>query len=165
MADHFTHLSVMAETAPREVVTDPDGIYVDATFGRGGHSRRILQRLSSRGRLIAFDRDPQAIESAAAIEDARFVLPGACETRLVLTMNARELLHFFRLRCCNRAQWEIRALADEMLRLVCEVAPSLFVRSGPSCVAGPCPEGAMCCGQTAQVREKYAALKQQALQQ
>ena len=72
MADHFTHLSVMAETAPREVVTDPDGIYVDATFGRGGHSRRILQRLSSRGRLIAFDRDPQAIESAAAIEDARF---------------------------------------------------------------------------------------------
>ena len=83
---------------------------------------------------------------------------------MIMTMNVRSLNNFFRHRCCNRAQWEIRALADEMLRLVCEVAPSLFVRSGPSCVAGPCPEGAMCCGQTAQVREKYAALKQQALQ-
>jgi thymidylate synthase (FAD) len=61
----------------------------------------------------------------ASNEDARFVLPGACETRMMLTMNARELLHFFSLRCCNRAQWEIRALAWEMLALAREAAPAL----------------------------------------
>ena len=61
-------------------------------------------------------------------EDARFVLPGACETRMMLTMNARELLHFLSLRCCNRAQWEIRALAWEMLRLAHTAAPALFSR-------------------------------------
>ncbi|MBQ5325768.1 MAG: FAD-dependent thymidylate synthase, partial [Oscillospiraceae bacterium] len=67
--------------------------------------------------------------------------------------------NFFRHRCCTRAQWEIRELADEMLRLVCEVAPSLFVRSGPPCVAGPCPEGKMSCGRMMEMREKYARMK------
>ncbi|HHT15999.1 MAG TPA: FAD-dependent thymidylate synthase [Clostridiales bacterium] len=88
-------------------------------------------------------------------EDARFVLPNACETKLVLTMNARELLHFFSLRCCNRAQWEIHALADRMLVLCKEHAPLLFAKAGPGCVNGPCPEGNKTCGQIAQVRQKY----------
>lgn len=79
-------------------------------------------------------------------EDARFVLPGACETRLMLTMNVRELRHFFSLRCCNRAQWEIRQLADEMLRLCYQVAPALFEDAGPGCVRGDCPEGEKSCG-------------------
>ena len=74
-------------------------------------------------------------------EDARFVLPNACETRMIVTMNARELLHFFSLRCCKRAQWEIRAVADEMLRLCKEVAPEIFAKAGPGCVRGHCPEG------------------------
>lgn len=74
-------------------------------------------------------------------EDARFVLPNACETRMIVTMNARELLHFFSLRCCKRAQWEIRAVADEMLRLCMEVAPEIFAKAGPGCVRGHCPEG------------------------
>lgn len=78
-------------------------------------------------------------------EDARFVLPNACETRLIVTMNARELLHFFSLRCCQRAQWEIRAVADEMLRLCREVAPTIFAKAGPGCVRGRCPEGEMGC--------------------
>ncbi|HPD88933.1 MAG TPA: FAD-dependent thymidylate synthase [Oscillospiraceae bacterium] len=81
-----------------------------------------------------------------AIEDARFVLPNACDTKMIVTMNARSLRNFFRLRCCNRAQWEIRAVADEMLRLCKEVAPTLFAKAGPPCVAGPCPEGKMSCG-------------------
>lgn len=81
-----------------------------------------------------------------ALEDARFVLPGACETRLMLTMNVRELLHFFSLRCCSRAQWEIRALANEMLRLCREVAPVIFDKAGPGCVRGHCPEGEKSCG-------------------
>lgn len=81
-------------------------------------------------------------------EDARFVLPNACDTRIIFTMNARSLHNFFRLRCCNRAQWEIRAMADEMLRLCREVSPVLFRHAGPSCaVTGKCSEGAMCCGE------------------
>ena len=74
-------------------------------------------------------------------EDARYVLPNACTTRLVLTMNARELLHVFRLRCCQRSQWEIRALAYMMLKKCREVAPLLFARAGAPCdVDGSCPE-------------------------
>ena len=91
----------------------------------------------------------------AAIEDARFVLPNACETKMVITMNARSLMNFFRHRCCTRAQWEIRDLANEMLRLVKEVAPTLFRYAGPSCVAGACPEGKMTCGRAAQMRKEY----------
>jgi len=93
-----------------------------------------------------------------SIEDARYVFPNACETKIIATMNARELIHFFGHRCCNRAQWEIRALADEMLKLVKEVAPNLFKLSGPSCVSGKCPEGAMTCGEIVTVREKYSKL-------
>lgn len=91
----------------------------------------------------------------AAIEDARFVLPNACETKMVVTMNARSLMNFFRHRCCSRAQWEIRALANEMLKLVQEVAPTLFKKAGPSCVNGPCPEGKMSCGKAELMRKTY----------
>lgn len=81
-----------------------------------------------------------------AIENARAVLPNACQTKLIVTMNARELMHFFSKRCCNRAQDEIRELADEMLRLCKGVAPILFSHAGAPCVAGTCPEGKMSCG-------------------
>lgn len=91
-------------------------------------------------------------------EDARFVLPNAAETKMMVTMNARELLHFFNLRCCNRAQWEIRALASEMLRLVREAAPVMFRDAGPGCLKGPCPEGKMSCGRIKEVREKYRSI-------
>ena len=94
----------------------------------------------------------------AAKEDARFVLPNAAETKLVVTMNARELRHFFAMRCCNRAQWEIRALATEMLRLVRGVAPVLFCAAGPRCLTAPCPEGRMTCGKQAQVKQKFEKL-------
>lgn len=91
----------------------------------------------------------------AAIEDARFVLPNACETKMVVTMNARSLMNFFHHRCCTRAQWEIRALANEMLALVKKEAPVLFKKAGPSCVSGPCPEGKMSCGKTEYMRKTY----------
>lgn len=93
-----------------------------------------------------------------AIEDARYVFPNACETKIVFTMNARALFNFFNKRCCNRAQWEIRELAIEMLKQVKEVAPSLFKYSGPGCVNGPCPEGKMTCGHIKEVREKFKTL-------
>ena len=86
-------------------------------------------------------------------EDARFVLPGACETRLMMTMNVRELRHFLSLRMCSRAQWEIRALATEMHRLCMEVAPALFADAGPGCLRGACPEGANSCGRAAEIRK------------
>lgn len=92
-------------------------------------------------------------------QDARFVLPGACETRMIFTMNARELMHFFALRCCERAQWEIRALADAMYAQVYKVAPVLFENAGPGCVSGVCPEGKRSCGQKAAVRIKMDELK------
>ena len=94
----------------------------------------------------------------SAIEDARFVFPNACETKIVLTMNARSLINFFNHRCCNRAQWEIRTLADGMLKQVKEIAPTLFQSIGPKCLVGPCPEGKMTCGKILDVRNKYAAL-------
>lgn len=92
--------------------------------------------------LIASGRTEQE-----AREDARFLLPNAAATQLVVTMNARELKHFFSLRCCNRAQWEIRALADRMRTLVLEVEEGLFKDSGAPCQRGkPCPEGTRSCG-------------------
>lgn len=81
-----------------------------------------------------------------ANENARGMLPNACETKLVMTMNARELLHFFSKRCCHRAQEPICELANEMLRLCKEVAPTLFAYAGAPCVRGKCPEGNMTCG-------------------
>ncbi len=94
-----------------------------------------------------------------AIEDARYVLPNACETKMVMTMNVRSLRNFFRLRCCNRAQWEIRAVATEMLRLCCEAAPALFRTAGPSCTCGGCTEGKMSCGKAKEVREKFEVIR------
>ena len=89
----------------------------------------------------------QLVKVGIPEEDARYILPNACKTNIVVTMNGRELLHFFRLRCCHRAQWEIRELADKMLDLVKDVAPIIFDKAGPSCVAtGRCPEGKRSCG-------------------
>lgn len=101
----------------------------------------------------------ELLEAGIPAEDARFVLPNAAETKLVTTMNARELLHFFTLRCCRRAQWEIRALAVEMLRQARQAAPLLFVDAGPGCLKEGCPEGAMSCGAMAEVRHEFAAMK------
>ena len=98
--------------------------------------------------------------SKMANEDARFLLPNACETKIVVTMNVRSLFNFFRHRCCNRAQWEIRAVANEMLRQCMEVAPHIFSHAGPSCVAeGKCPEGKMTCGKINEVKDYFAAMK------
>jgi thymidylate synthase (FAD) len=79
-------------------------------------------------------------------EDARYVLPNGCTTNITITMNARELLHFFSLRCCNRAQWEIRDMADRMREICKEISPAIFKKAGPMCLRGPCPEGKLTCG-------------------
>ena len=105
------------------------------------------------------EKQARAKASKQANEDARFVLPNACETKMVVTMNARSLQNFFHLRCCSRAQWEIRALAEEMYKQVYAVAPTLFGHCGPACVDGVCTEGKMSCGKAAEVRAHYMELR------
>ena len=105
--------------------------------------------------------EKQAAQKAEkqAIEDARFVLPNACCTKMICTFNARSLLNFFSHRCCNRAQWEIQDVAMQMLRLCLQAAPALFKTAGPPCTRGGCTEGKMTCGRAAQVREAFTALR------
>jgi thymidylate synthase (FAD) len=102
-------------------------------------ARRSYERLVELG--LAEGRGNESV-----CEDARFVLPNAAETKIVVTMNARELRHFFSLRCCRRAQWEINRLAWTMRHLVLQTAPLLFEGTGPGCMSGGCPEGKMTCG-------------------
>jgi thymidylate synthase (FAD) len=101
----------------------------------------------------------ELIKLGVPVEDARYILPNATKTTIVITMNCRELLHFFSLRCCERAQWEIRELAELMARECKKVAPVIFEKAGPSCVQlGTCPEGTFSCGKLKEMKEKYAKL-------
>jgi len=100
----------------------------------------------------------ELLDSGIPAEDARYLLPNAAATKIIITMNARELTHFFTLRCCERAQWEIRDMACEMLKIVRDVVPALFEKSGPGCVRGKCTEGSMTCGRTEEIREKFKKL-------
>jgi thymidylate synthase (FAD) len=100
----------------------------------------------------------EMVAAGIPAEDARYILPNATETKILVTMNARELLHFFELRCCERAQWEIRDMAVAMLGLVKSVAPTIFRDAGPGCLVGSCPEGTMTCGKIAEVRSRFKKL-------
>jgi len=122
---------------PPEIRADTEAYnkYLECMDMLNGYYNYFSRKLSENGR-----------NKEQSSEDARYILPNACETSLVVTMNARELLHFFNQRCCNRAQWEIRAMADEMLRQVKEIAPVLFKNAGAPCVNGKCEEGSMSCG-------------------
>lgn len=127
------------------------------------HYERLTQLLCAHHeqKLLADglpEKKAHTMAEKKAIEDARFVLPNACETKIIMTMNARSLYNFFAHRCCNRAQWEIQDLAWQMLREVKKVAPNLFKHAGPSCIGGSCPEGKMSCGQAKQMREKHQRL-------
>jgi thymidylate synthase (FAD) len=96
------------------------------------------------------------VDAGIPREDARFVLPNATETNLLVTMDGRSLMHFFGLRCCIRAQWEVKELSDEMLRQVRKAEPELFSGAGPYCFQlGRCPEGRFTCGRMGEVVEKY----------
>lgn len=113
-------------------------IYANAYY------KNIVEELEKQ--YVENDRLDQSVAHKKAIENARSVLPNACPTNLIVTMNARSLLNFFKHRCCNRAQDEIRELANEMLALCKNIAPNIFAKAGASCVSGKCPEGKMSCG-------------------
>ncbi|MFI3207116.1 MAG: FAD-dependent thymidylate synthase [Clostridia bacterium] len=101
------------------------------------------------------EKTAKRLAEKKAIEDARFVLPNACTTKMLCTFNARSLNNFFSHRCCERAQWEIRELSNLMLEEVKKVAPVLFEKAGPPCLRGNCPEGKMSCGKMLLMREQY----------
>ncbi len=155
--DHFEYV------LPPQIGEDPEAkeVFLEAMAAAEASYQKITGILKAKNveKLLAQGKDEKTAARQAekiAIEDARFVLPNACDTKMIVTMNARSLQNFFRHRCCNRAQWEIRELAEEMLRLCREAAPHLFARSGPPCLCGPCPEGKMSCGRMAEMRQRYA---------
>lgn len=131
---------------------EPKAIQEDAKASREFHKimkdihnayEKITELLKEE--YIADGYDEKTSEKMS-IEDARYVLPNACETKIIVTMNARALMNFFKLRCCNRAQWEIRELADKMLEICKEKAPNIFKYAGAACMHGQCSEGEMTCG-------------------
>ncbi len=149
---------------PPEIEKDEQAkaLFIEAMEKDQEYYDRLTDMLKTRHKaeLLAEGMEEKAADRAAekkAIEDARFVLPNACDTKMIVTMNARSLHNFFRHRCCNRAQWEIRELATKMLYLCREAAPNLFKNAGPACLTGPCPEGKMTCGELIKMREKFKA--------
>lgn len=122
---------------------------VDILFEK--HYKRLIEEGKT-------EKEAKSQGEKIAIEDARYVFPNACETKMVFTINTRSLYNFFDHRCCERAQWEIRELATQMLKEVKAVAPILFKNCGPQCVKGPCSEGKMSCGEIVSIREKFKNL-------
>lgn len=128
-SQRYVALSTVPAVVPPSIANDPEALEL---------FRQAMQTV---------EQTYQKLLTRVPAEDARYVLPNACQTNLVATMNARSLHNFFNLRCCNRAQWEIRELAWQMLDLVRQVAPTLFQSAGPGCLSGSgCQEGAMSCG-------------------
>lgn len=126
------------------------------------HIRDILVKKNTDKLVLVDGLDIETAKKRAeklANEDARYVLPNACETKIIVTMNIRSLFNFFAHRCCNRAQWEIREVANEMLKLCKQVAPHIFKNVGPNCIKnGKCPEGSMTCGKFKEIKEFYENL-------
>jgi len=132
----YSHQSQRYVSMDRAEWRLPPGIVADP--GARDKCRELLEQ----ARRVYTELIAMGIER----EDARYLLPGAALSPIVFTMNARQLLHFFSVRCCRRAQWEIRDLAWSMLKKARSVAPVLFESAGPACARGSCSEGDMTCG-------------------
>lgn len=157
----------LAYVTPPEIAKDPETLklYQESMAQAEEAYHKLADKLSEGyvAEYLAAGMDEKTARRNAekkAIEDARFVLPNACETKMVMTINARSLINFFHHRCCNRAQWEIRDVADQMLALASKVAPNIFKTAGPPCLVGGCPEGKMTCGKIKEVREKYKNMRE-----
>ncbi len=131
----------------------PEFVTPDTISAEPGRKKRFDAAVKKLYKLYG-----ELVEEGVPAEDARFLLPNAACTKIIITMNARELLHFFRLRCCERAQWEIREMATLMLALAKKEAPYIFGDSGPACVKGGCSEGDMTCGRPKEIRKKFKSL-------
>lgn len=100
------------------------------------------------------------IDKGIPAEDARYVTTQGVTTKLIFTMNVRELIHLFSLRCCSRAQWEFRDVADQMLIICRDEYPEVFDKIGPPCyMTGRCPEGKRSCGKMGEMIAKFGGAK------
>lgn len=166
-SQRYVNLKEFNFVTPPEIENDPESLeafnksmeiasenYQNVTsILKAAHTKKIMSEQGLE------EKAAMKIAEKQAIEDARFILPNSCTTKMIVTMNARSLNNFFAHRCCQRAQWEIQELADLMLKLVWQAAPALFQSSGPSCACGTCKEGKMSCGKAAEMKEKYAGIK------
>ena len=124
------------------------GYVTPSTIGEDKELRNLfveaMEDIQKKYNRIVEALEAKGITGESARQDARFILPEASETKIVITMNARELLHFFSQRCCARAQWEIRRMANRMLDIARKALPSIFgEEAGPKCERLKyCPEGA-----------------------
>lgn len=146
-----------------EAIPEAKAEFLQAMAEDQAHYERLTALLKEKHKAVFLargDTEKAANRKAEkkAIEDARFVLPNACTTKMVCTMNTRSLLNFFSLRCCQRAQWEIRDLAVQMLQAVKSVAPHLFAKAGPPCVTGACDQGKLSCGDAPSVRQAFLSM-------
>lgn len=147
-------LASYSQQSQRYVTFDkPEYVLPPSIENDAGRAKRFNSAIKRAYRLYK-----ELVEEGVPAEDARYLLPNAAATKIIVTMNARELLHFFRLRCCERAQWEIREMATRMAVLAKEAAPIVFKDVGPACVTGPCSEGKMTCGKPREIRRKFKAL-------
>jgi thymidylate synthase (FAD) len=147
-------LASYSQQSQRYVTMDrPEYVTPQSIIAEEGTKRRFDDAVKHIFKLYG-----ELVAEGVPTEDARYLLPNAACTKIIVTMNARELIHFFRLRCCERAQWEIRVMATKMLELAKKEAPFIFKGSGPACVTEACSEGEMTCGEPKEIRRKFESL-------
>lgn len=165
-SQRYVKLSQFEYIVPPQIEANEDAkaIFLKAMEADQKAYDEIVEKLYEKNYVEFINQGMSEKKAASAaekvsIEDARYVFPNACETKMVVSMNARSLMNFFTHRCCERAQWEIRDLAFEMLREVKSVAPILFKNAGPSCYKGSCKEGAMSCKRPDIPKSKIEAIE------
>ena len=164
-SQRYVKLDQFEYIIPKEIekIDEAKKVFIDAMKKDQEDYDKLVDILFNKHykKLVQQGKDAKKAKKDAekkAIEDARYVFPNACETKIVFTMNVRSLYNFIEHRTCERAQWEIRDLATQMLKKLREISPVLFNNKGPKCIKGPCPEGKMTCGEIIRIREKFKNL-------
>lgn len=164
-SQRYVKLDQFEYIIPKEIekIDEAKKVFIDAMKKDQEDYDKLVDILFNKHykKLVQQGKDEKKAKKDAekkAIEDARYVFPNACETKIVFTMNVRSLYNFIEHRTCERAQWEIRDLATQMLKKLREISPVLFNNKGPKCIKGPCPEGKMTCGEIIRIREKFKNL-------
>ncbi len=149
--NHIT-LSLLVEQIKEQAATGKVTEEVSSAIANGIEGEALVEILK------AGDKKLYSKLEKIAIENARYVLPNACETKIQVTMNVRALFNFFKERLCDRAQEEIRDMAYEMWLACMEIAPTIFKYAVPTCVHGKCKEGKMTCGKMLYYKEKHGKI-------
>ena len=160
-SQRYVKLDQFEYIIPKEIekIDEAKKVFIDAMKKDQEDYDKLVDILFNKHykKLVQQGKDAKKAKKDAekkAIEDARYVFPNACETKIVFTMNVRSLYNFIEHRTCERAQWEIRDLATQMLKKLREISPVLFNNKGPKCIKGPCPEGKMTCGEIIRIKSE-----------